>query len=297
MLFRNLLLVLGGLCILAGLALCYAWVSGGNSPASLAGSEPAAPPAPVIQITILKAAHSIPSGTLLQSADIGWKEVGAGELRPGNLVRGQFSETEFLGAITRREFAEGEALIASELVKLSDRRFLAAALKPGSRAVSIAVDAAQSASGLILPGNHVDVILTQSLGEGLGDAKRKTVAETFLRDVRVIAVDQLLSQQPKAAPSENTIFTETRVPKTVTLELSEKQAERLFVATQLGSLQLSVRPLENSQIFVNEDANHRPPTWASDVSSALKEIGRKPPEPLPSGSTLESLIRRPPSSL
>ncbi len=294
MFFRNLLLFVGGVCILAGLALCVTWFSDRGAPGAATSREAAEPAPAVSRAAVLVAVHPIPSGTLLQSADIGWKDVEPSELRPGNLVRGLVPETDYLGAITSRDFAGGEVLIASDLVKLSDRRFLAAVLKPGSRAVSISVDAAQSASGLVLPGNRVDVILTQNLVGAPGDISRKTVAETFLHDVRVIAVDHLLNQQPKAAPSENTIFTETRVPKTVTLELSERQAEMLFVAAQLGSLQLSVRPIESAQAAFRDGTYRAPPTWAFEVSPALKDAGQKPQQVLASGSTLESSVRRPP---
>ena len=143
---------------------------------------------------------------MLQPEDIAWKQIEPQELKPGNMVRGQVAESEFLGASTRRDLANGEPLAASDLLKLSDRRFLAAVLKPGARAISISVDAAQSASGLILPGNHVDVILTQNLGEVTGEGKRKVVAETILQDVRVIAVDQAINPQAKAQRRRAAVF-------------------------------------------------------------------------------------------
>jgi Flp pilus assembly protein CpaB len=82
------------------------------------------------------------------------------------------------------------------------------------------------------------------------------------------------------------------MPKTVTLELNEVQAEELFVAAQLGGLQLSVRPLEG---FDAASANLRAAgsTWAADVSPALQRLSRKQAQT--SGSTLEASIRRPPA--
>lgn len=221
-----------------------------------------------------------------------------GEVRPGYLMRGQVSEAEFLGAISRRNFAQDEPLIASEFVKPGDRQFLAAVLKPGSRAISIFVDAAQSAAGMALPGDRVDVILTQSFGEQATDPGRKTVSETMLRDVRVIAIDQSLTPSTNVAAA---ISTEARIPKTVTLELLERQAEALMVAAQLGKFQLAVLPLERVAVEHPEEQTEAGPVWASDVSPALREVGppalRKcnPDESL-SGSSLECLVRRPPNS-
>jgi pilus assembly protein CpaB len=290
MFFRNVLFVLGTFCILGSAAFGYLWFLSQSAP--LEPQRVAETPAPA-SIAILTAARTAPAGTLLQPQDIAWKEVGPGELRPGNLVRGHVSEAEFLGASIRRAYAEGEPLIVSDLVKLSDRRFLAAVLRPGARAISISVDAAQSASGLILPGNHVDVILTQNLGEG----KRKVVAETILQDIRVIAVDQAINNQAKASASQPQFMGELRVPKTVTLELTKRQAEMVFVALQLGHLQLSVRPMDEASNAAKEKEQPRPaePTWGDDVSPALSQMVPEPPAQ-PSASSLESLVRRVPAS-
>lgn len=296
MFFRNFLLALGALFVLAGLALAVFWLGQVGGPNVVASSEPGKPePVTTSSQSVLVAARSIPSGTLLRPTDIAWKDIKAGELRPGNLLRGQMSETALQGTITRRDFADGEALLASELVMPGDRRFLAAVLTPGSRAASISVDAPQSASGLVLPGDRVDVILTQNLGDGTGDPKRKTVGETVLRNLRVIAVGPSLGGQVKVATPETPAFIpDANVPKTVTLELSERQAETLFVATQLGALQLSVRPLEGASQVTHDDRRGQP-TWASDVSPALSELKVKAEPPEPSGSTIETSIRRPPA--
>ena len=83
------------------------------------------------------------AGTLIRPADFRWREIGPGEVRPGTVLRKETSEADYLGAIARRDFASGEPLTAADLVKTTDRRFLSAVLKPGTRAVTIAVDAPQ----------------------------------------------------------------------------------------------------------------------------------------------------------
>ena len=92
---------------------------------------------------------------------------------------------------------------------------------------------------MALPGDHVDVILTQSFDDKITtDLGRKTVGETVLHDVRVIAIDQSLNPPSTVVTTLSSVSTETRIPKTVTLELSERQAEELLVAQQLGKFQL-----------------------------------------------------------
>ncbi len=289
MLKRKLLLALGALLVLAGVGLSLIWLNQLRRPA-----DPSQPQvAQVRQNAVLEAAHPLLAGTLLRLEDLRWHEIEPPGVRPGFLLRNEISETEFLGAIARRDLAGGEALTAADFVKPADRFFLAAVLRPGGRAVSIAVDSAQSSSGLVLPGDRVDVILTQNLGNAAADASHKTVAETILRNLRVIAVDRRLNLQSKPGATEAAPAGEARLPKTVTLEVGEAEAERLFVAAQLGGLQLSVRPLAGAE----ETASARgpsPPTWAADVSPALGEVSRPPPQALSSGSTIEGAIRRPP---
>lgn len=292
MFIRNLLLAIGGLSMIGGAVLSVIWF---NQIGTTTAEKPV-----VSRPAVMVATHAIPAGTLLRSEDIAWKETGAGEVKPGNIVRGQMADAEFLGAITRRDFTTGEHLIVSELVRPSERQFLAAVLKPGTRAVSISLDVPQSttgltmqgAAGLVLPGDYVDVILVQTFEDSAVDATHKTVAETVLRDVQIIAVDQSLSSAEKSAPrSAATPATAPRAPKTVTFALTEEQAERMFVATQMGRLQLSVRPLEGRNIASHYADARRRPTWASDVSSALNGIARKDH---PAVSSIEKSVRRPP---
>ncbi len=294
MFFRNALLILGVICMLGGVALGYVWLTNQDSPVEAVPEARAPQPQEPAKIAVLGAAHDIASGAALQQGDMIWKEIALADLRPGNVVRGQSSEAEFVGARAKRGFASGEALTSSDLSKRSDRRLLAAALKPGTRAVSIPVDAAQSAYGLIEPDNDVDVILTQSLSDQPGDARRKVVAETILQNIRVIAVDQTLPQQEKASLGAQ-FLTEPRLPKSVTLELTQRQAETVFVALQLGRLQLSVRALEETPGAAADHAEHQSGTWAGDVSPALKQMPHPPLQP--PASSLESAIRRPPAAV
>jgi pilus assembly protein CpaB len=290
---RKLLLTLGVVFVIAGLWLAVIWFNQVTERGPQTAEQEQNRPA------VLVALDGIPSGTLLREGEIGWKEVTSGELRPGYLQRGQISEREFFGAITRRDFAKGEPLLISELVKPSDRRFLSAVLRPDRRAVSISVDAPQSSSGLVLPGDYVDIILTQNFGDSLGSAARRSVGETVLHNVRVVAVGQSLSTQTKpSASAGQTTFpgSDAQVPKTITLELDERQAQKLFVAMQLGKLQLAVRPLEGSGLARDEHQRKLSPTWAADVSPAIRQMALSNVGQASSGSTVESSVRRPPRS-
>jgi pilus assembly protein CpaB len=90
--------------------------------------------------------------------------------------------------------------------------------------------AATAAGGFILPGDHVDVVMTHQL-EGAGGGK-KFASDTVLKNVRVLAIDQTTG-----APKEGTSV----VGATATLEVNSKQAEVLALSKAQGDLSLVLR--------------------------------------------------------
>ena len=174
---------------------------------------------------------------------------------------------------TRRAFTAREPLTAAELAKPGDREFLIAALGPGRRAVSINVDAVKSTAGLVAPGDHVDVILTQTFAAQASDPAHRSVGETVLRDLRVIAVDQTISPVASKPGDGRNALGEAHMPKTITLEVTERQGAMLLVADQLGKIQLALRGQQDrvaspllTRLLTRDESS---PTWASDVSKAL----------------------------
>jgi pilus assembly protein CpaB len=115
-----------------------------------------------------------------------------------------------------------------------DRGFLASVLAADSRAISIKVDEESGVSGLIRPGDHVDVVLTQVFDKA--DPGRRALSETLLRNVRIIAIDQEIVQGGRSASAMA-----GRSAQTVSLELTPEQVKKITVAKQLGTLSLAVR--------------------------------------------------------
>jgi pilus assembly protein CpaB len=272
MFLRRFLLALGIVALLAGVTLTAVWFTRGPSTT--------AETAQVAQQTVLVAARPIAAGSLLRAEDIRWKRVAAATVAEGTILQGQAAESDLFGAVARRDFAPGEALIAGQIIKPTESGFLAAVLAPGSRAVSIEVGTAESESGLISPGDYVDILLTQNFDDQAIARASKSVSETVLQNLRVVAVGQTISAAERPAPGQTRVgVSEARVPKTVTLEVSENQAETLMVAMQIGKVQLALRSLEKPaqpQLGLpNTDS-----TWASDVSPALRIRTAAPSAPV-----------------
>ena len=106
--------------------------------------------------------------------------------------------------MVRRSLAANEPIIAGDVLNPGDRGFLAAVLGTGMRAVTVGVDPVSGTAGLIWPGDHVDVVLTQSIEEKDQPIDRRVSGETVLTDVRVIAVDQQLVQGGQGAQTNPT---------------------------------------------------------------------------------------------
>lgn len=253
----SLLLILVALVGLGGLGLLATRKPPAPTPAA------AAPAPPLARIAVVIAAHPLSAGSLLKAEDLAVQEVAPGQQPADALVDSEAARAELRGAMLRRPLSTGELLRADDVLRPRDRGFLAAVLVRGQRAVSVGVDAVTGAAGLIWPGDRIDLILTQNFEEQDVPPARRVVGETVLSDLRVIAVDQALTQG-----ADGSTTTEGRLARTVTLEVTPDQAEKVAVAARLGRLSLAVRAMAPPP----EEADEEPPrsTFAADVSPALR---------------------------
>jgi len=268
MMRRNILFVVGLLALLAGSALALLWLVAQRG-TSLAQEE-----RPEL-VSVLGAAHRVTTGALLRPDDMTWVSIPAAQVQSSYVERGSGNEAQYVGALARRDFDAAEPLATDGLVRKADRSFLSAVLAPGDRAVTIPSDASQTASGLIMPGDHVDVVLTQNLGDKSNGSTNRQAASVILQDVRVVALEQALGQTPP--PVSSSYAQAQPAPRTVTLELSERDAEKLLVATQLGRIDLVVRALEANTTAVSLGA---PTPVFSDEISVARPIALDPPTPV-----------------
>jgi pilus assembly protein CpaB len=222
---------------------------------------------------ILVAGAPIQAGSLLTSDDLVQKEIPLEEVVKEYNLDTVESRRSLMGAMVKRNLGAGEAVRSDDLMRPTDHGFMAAVLSPGMRAVTINVDAASGSSGLIWPGDRVDLILTQTNTDPNATAGRRVSAQTVLTNVRVVAVDaQLVS-----APNRNAPATLDAQNRTVTLEVDEDQAQRVAVGMRLGRLSVSVRA--SSTLAGNaKTETKREATFAEDVLPDL--IAKPTPVPV-----------------
>jgi pilus assembly protein CpaB len=224
---------------------------------------------------VLVAARNIAPGAILTPDDIRW------EPWPKDLVDQRFiqqpaqvenqapgadPQKDFLDRIARRSIMAGEPMSRDMVIKQGDSSVTAANLAKGMRAMTINVTPPQGVAGLVLPNDHVDIVMSVSVRDIVGltgwkDVVLRYSAETIMRNVRVVAINQKLSHDPKAGVAEP--------GNLVTLEVTPDQAERLRVAEQLGTLSLTLR----SMVPGADDAS-KAQTFTMDVraSRALSSL-------------------------
>jgi pilus assembly protein CpaB len=232
-----------------------AWVSTRPAPADPATITAAA------KVTVLVAAHPVRAGNLLKPEDLTGKDVTRGEAGGDASLDTADIRHGLAGAMVRRSLVAGDVVRNKDVMRPGDHGFLAAVLSPGMRAVSVGVDSITGSAGLIWPGDRIDLILTQAIGDAAVPAGHRIAAETVLSDVRVIAIDQQIMQGVAPDGTEGK-------GRTVTMEVTSAQAERVSVATRIGRLSLAVRSADHALPTLPSG----PPetTWASDVSPALR---------------------------
>jgi pilus assembly protein CpaB len=228
--------------------------------------------APVAKKPMLVAARPLSAGTLVKDEDFVVREVAPDAVPEGALLESEEVRVELRGALLRRYLDAGAVVARGDVLRPRDRGFLAAVLRPGSRAIAVGVDAVTGAAGLIWPGDQVDLILTQEMDASAAPVSRRIVGETVLTNVRVIAVDQHFTQGASAGLMATGGNNQRSVARTVTLEVAPEQAERVAVAERLGKLSLAVRSMEQSAENTPSDAA---PTsvFGADVSPALSRTG------------------------
>jgi pilus assembly protein CpaB len=206
-------------------------------------SAPAASATPVVPAgpQVLVATRSLPVGTIIDPEALRFQMWPEGLVQPAYYIKGKpgANPADLLGTVVRNEITAGQPITQGALVKPGERGFLAAALGPGMRAVTVAVSATSGVAGFVFPGDRVDMVLTQEV-QGGGDGTPLKVSETILRNVRVLATDQRMSAKSEDGKQVVQAFS------TVTLEATPKIAEKIAVAQTIGQLSLSLRSLADN---------------------------------------------------
>ena len=233
---KKLVLLVAASIVAVGTAfMARSLLTGSSAPAAQAVGAPVdvVPVGP----KVLVAQRALPPGTIITPESLGFQPWPTELVKDAYFIEGEADMSKLIGTVVRFAITAGEPVTQGTLVAPGDRGFLAAALTPGMRAVTVPVNITSGVAGFVFPGDRVDMMLTQNEVKG-SDGLR--VSETILRNLRVLATDQTTTQvvvDGHMQPQKST---------TVTLEVTPRIAEKIAVARNLGTLDLSLRPLADN---------------------------------------------------
>jgi|SRR6266850_157210 len=133
---------------------------------------------------------------------------------------------------------------------------LAAKIPDGMRATAVKTNEVTNIAGFILPGSHVDVLVTLRTENNTAS----TVTRTVLQNVQVLSTGTKMDPDPNGKPENVNV---------VTLLVSPEQSEKLALAQNQGTIHFVLR---NGGDSANTDV---PPVDMAELAG----IAKKPPQP------------------
>jgi pilus assembly protein CpaB len=226
--FSTILMI--GFAVVFGLLavfLAQAWL---NSQAEMRARSLDAQKKPIATRTLVVASKPLRFGTELTAQhlrEMAWPQEG--------LPAGSFASIADLLSSGRRvaltAIEPNEPVLGTKITGANQRATLSAVLRDGLKAVTIRVNDVDGVGGFVLPGDHVDVVLTRQKD------KDKASNDVVLQSVRVLAIDQSADERADK-PS---------VVKAVTLEVDTTGAQKLALAASVGTLSLMLRKAGEAQ--------------------------------------------------
>lgn len=189
----------------------------------------------VNSVQVLVAGADIGLGQVTNEGSFRWQEW------PADSAKGFITDKsnrdamrQLSGAIARAPIMAGEPITPNKLVKAGQGGVLAAILPAGMRAVSTKIKEETAVGRLILPNDHVDVILIRRSRSKSGTDEY--MSDTLFTNVRVLALGQQIETKEGKKAAEGSA-------NTATLELTPRQAEMLLLATSMGDISLTLRSI------------------------------------------------------
>lgn len=222
------------------------------------------PPPPVVEkaptVQVLVARSDIGLGEVASESSLRWQDWPKDATARGFVTRQAKPQAivELSGTIARVPIFAGEPVNEQKLVRAGSGGVLAALLRPGMRAVSIKIKEETAAGRLILPNDHVDVVVvTRTRNRG----NEEVIPETFLRNIRVLAIGQTIETRDGRRTAEGA---------TATLELTPQDAEILARALNTGEVLLTLRSIADINKDVSEGSGKPDKPSESEVVRVIR---------------------------
>jgi pilus assembly protein CpaB len=194
-------------------------------------------------VKLVVANEDLPKGTHLDARTVAVRAVPEEWAHPFAIRSAQFDQ--YVDAELDTPARRGQPILSLQLVPpkppaFSDR------IAPGRRAVTIAVDDVSSASGMIVPGDHVDLIATFKL-----DSHPHLL--TLLENATVLATGKTTGLSQRGEPGRGD-EDDRRTYTTITLDVDPDNARQILAARQRGELTAILRAPEDADASSEPEA-------------------------------------------
>jgi pilus assembly protein CpaB len=192
---------------------------------------------------IVVAAQDIAPGTTLNDEALRKGLIKTTPWPKSSIPAGAFSSPQqVFGKVNRVKILANEPILESRLA--GEGAGLTVRLEAGKRALALRVDEIVGVSGFIVPDDRVDVILTTT---PLGAAQDAKISKIVLQNMRVLSVAQS-TEQKDGKP---------QLARSITLEVTPEEAEKLTLASQEGQIVLALRGLGDAAQLTTIGSNKR----------------------------------------
>jgi len=183
-------------------------------------------------VTILIARKDIKPGSILTKQMIAVYPIPSKFRDPRHIAASD--QDRIIGTRVRASVKVSGALLWSDLAMMRETDSLADLVQEGMRAATIS---APAFSGLLRPGDRVDVLLVRRDKTLVDENGNQTTVVPILQNILVLAVGASMERESEAKASGG-----------VTLSLSLEQTQLLSAAKSTGSLELVLRNTEDMEL-------------------------------------------------
>jgi pilus assembly protein CpaB len=192
---------------------------------------------------IVVAAQDIPPGTTLNDEAIKKGLIKTTPWPKTSIPVGAFSSPQqVVGKVNRVKILANEPILESRLA--GEGAGLTVRLEAGKRALAVRVDEIIGVSGFIVPDDRVDIILTTT---PLGATADMKISKIVLQNKRVLSVAQN-TEQKDGKP---------QLARSITLEVTPEEAEKMSLASSEGQIVLALRGLGDDKETMTIGSNKR----------------------------------------
>jgi len=227
------------------------------------GSQKKSGPAPVAAgagAPVVVAAAPIKRGVVLQPSLLKVVNYPAGSVPAGAFSTvAQLTGAKDVQRLALRDLAPDEPVLAVRVTAPGGKLNLAGLLDPGMQAVTLHSTDIQEVSGFVLPGDHVDLLLTRSIGGG-NMQQANSVTQILAENMKVLAIDQ----------SDDDETDKPVVAHAITIEVTPEQAQLITLGQSVGAVTLALRHVDDTAPLGKK-------------ATVLAQLGFTAPPPLPTG--------------